>query len=421
MERKLNLIPLSSSLNESVSFDLDKRESVRLLRSIYKTNIVNPGNIDDCNKDAQLTALFIASGGSEEEFVKIVDKLPEPVVIISDSFHNSLAASIEISSWLNSKGILHRHINLPSEPTESFTEEIDQELEQFEKIQKGFRALSNLTIGLIGGESPWLISSHVNREYLQKRYSVGFKDIPVEDLIERFKLEETNDSDSVRLIESLIRNREDFIAEDSIRDAVKMYNAINYLCLKHNLDAFTIKCFDLLKPCTATACLALSIMNDNGIIAGCEGDIPSLWSMIIAKVICDAPSFMANPSSIDRVDMSIDFAHCTTPLSIGKSYKLTTHYESGIGIGVAAKVNLGKFTLFKCGGENLDKFYLFEGEVIQNTSVKERCRTQIKFKFKHKEDLDRYLESYLGNHSILIAGKQKKVLRKYISLINPNC
>lgn len=418
MERKLNLIPLSSSLNENVSFDLDKRESVRLLRSIYKTNIVNPLNLDKIKDEAHLTALFIASGGSEEQFLKIAHLLPEPVIVISDSFHNSLAASVEISSWLNSKGLMHHHFNLPDDPSEKFMEDLDEELGIFERIQTGLKTISRYRIGLIGGESPWLISSAVNKERIQNRFGAVFHEISVNDLIEAYQNETYNDSDSLQLINSLESHKEEFISCSSIEDAVKMYNAINHICLKENLDAFTIKCFDLLKPCSTTACLALSLMNDNGIVAGCEGDIPSLWSMIISKVICDSTYFMANPSSVDRVDYSIDFAHCTAPLTIGKSYKLTTHYESKSGIGIASKVNLGKYTLFKCGGEDLNKFYLYEGEVIQNTSVVERCRTQVKFVFKHKEDLNEYLESYLGNHSVLIPGKHKKVLKRFITLIS---
>ncbi len=115
---------------------------------------------------------------------------------------------------------------------------------------------------------------------------------------------------------------------------------------------------------------------------------------------------------------SIDFAHCTAPLSIGDSYSLTTHYESKIGVGLAINVNLGKFSLFKCSGESLDKFYLFKGDVVQNTAVKERCRTQVKFIFKEKEDIDHYLESYLGNHAILIPGRHIEILTSFIKLIN---
>jgi L-fucose isomerase-like protein len=417
MERRLNLITLYSSLNDQESLDLDNRESMKFIHSVFNTKIINPEDISKSIRENDFTVVFIASGGCEEIFMKISDLLPKPVIILSDSYRNSLAASIEISSWLNNMDIMHKHINIPAEPSRRYIEDIVEELEYYEKIQKGLITISNLRIGLIGGESAWLISSKIDKKSIEKLYGVKFIDISTEDVIEQFKLEKADDADSWQLIEELVKNREIATAAEAVIDAVKMYNSLNHICIRENLDAFTIKCFDILSPCNTTACLALSLMNDNGIVAGCEGDIPSLWSMILARELCLSTSFMANPSSIERVDNSIDFAHCTAPLSLGKSYKLTTHYESKKGIGVASKVNLGKFTLFKCGGEHLDKFSLFEGEIVQNTSIVERCRTQIKFIFKSEEDLDSYLKSYLGNHSILIPGKHKKTLKRFIQLI----
>jgi L-fucose isomerase-like protein len=417
MERRLNLITLYSSLNDQESLDLDNRESMKFIRSVFDTKIINPEDISKSIQENDFTVVFVASGGCEEIFMKISDLLPKPVIILSDSYRNSLAASIEISSWLNNMSIMHKHINIPAEPSRRYIEEILEEIDNYEKIQKGLKTISNLRIGLIGGESAWLISSKIDKKSIEKLYGVQFIDISTEDVIEQFKLEKADDADSWQLIEELVKNREVATAAEAVIDAVKMYNSLNHICIRENLDAFTIKCFDILSPCNTTACLALSLMNDNGIVAGCEGDIPSLWSMILARELCLSTSFMANPSSIERVDNSIDFAHCTAPLSLGKSYKLTTHYESKKGIGVASKVNLGKFTLFKCGGEHLDKFSLFEGEVVQNTSIVERCRTQIKFIFKSEEDLDSYLKSHLGNHSILIPGKHKRTLKRFITLI----
>ena len=398
--------------------DLDNREPVKFLRSVFNTKIINPEDISKDVSDNDFTMVFIASGGCEEIFMKISHLLLKPVIILSDSYHNSLAASIEISSWLNNMKIMHKHINIPAEPSRRYIEEMIEELEYYIKIQKGLKAISNLRIGLIGGESSWLISSKIDKKSIEALYGVKFIDISTDDVIEQFKLEKADDADSWQLVEVLVKNRDLTTATEAVIDAVRMYNSLNHICIRENIDAFTIKCFDILTPCNTTACLALSLMNDNGIAAGCEGDIPSLWSMILAREICSTSSFMANPSSIERVDLSIDFAHCTAPLSIGKSYKLTSHFESKIGIGVASKVNLGKFTLFKSGGEHLDKYYIYEGEVVQNTSIVERCRTQVKFIFKSEDDLDSYLHSYLGNHSILIPGKHKKTLKRFIQLIS---
>ena len=55
--------------------------------------------------------VFVASGGTEEMFRNIYDDIPQPIVLLTDGLHNSLAASLEIQSWIKSVGgisqILH--------------------------------------------------------------------------------------------------------------------------------------------------------------------------------------------------------------------------------------------------------------------------------------------------------------------------
>lgn len=418
MEKNLNVILLSSYLNNIQPLLDSERESISLLRSLYKVNFVNAQNIDKFSLQDNFTVLFIESGGSEELFLQILDKLPKPVVIISDSYHNSLPASIEICSWLYKNRVMFKHMNIPAIPNSKFLNEITEELATLETIQCGLNRMSNYNIALIGDESLWLISSKIDRAKVHNLYGAKFIKIDTNEVVKRFKSEKADDNHSVQLIKQLSDHKESTISDYSIHEAVRLYNVLNVLCKEQSINALTVKCFDFLDTCDTTACLALALLNDSGIVSGCEGDIPALWSMIIAKEICGSTAFMANPSSIERTDKSIDFAHCTAPLSIGDSYSLTTHYESKIGVGLAINVNLGKFSLFKCSGESLDKFYLFKGDVVQNTAVKERCRTQVKFIFKEKEDIDHYLESYLGNHAILIPGRHIEILTSFIKLIN---
>lgn len=418
IEKTLNVILLSSDINKIQPLSDTSRESLNLLRSLYNVNFVNEQYIDKIAALNNFTVVFIESGGSEEKFLQILDKLPKPIVIISDSYHNSLPASIEICSWLHNNNIMFKHLNIPAIPSNKYLLEISEELTHLETIQCGLNRISKYNIALIGDESPWLIASKIDKERVQDLYGVIFIEIDTKEIVRLFNSEHAADNHSLQLIEKLSEHKEETISDYSIHEAVRLYNVLNKLCKEQSINALTVKCFDFLDTCHTTACLALSLLNDSGVVSGCEGDIPALWSMIIAKEICGSVSFMTNPSSIERTDRSVDFAHCTAPTSIGDSFSLTTHYESQIGVGIAVNVALGKFILFKCAGDALDKFYLFKGEVVQNTAVQERCRTQVKFIFKEKEELDNYLESHLGNHAILIPGKHKSILRTYIELIN---
>jgi len=412
MNTKLDILELSSFLNGKTP-GMAQRSSIELLASLFEIHFIDIKEI----KQEQCTILFIASGGSEEKFLQIESKLPKPIILVSDSYNNSLPAALEISSWLHSKGKSFSHINIPSNPSQDFVETLELQIHETAKIQKALSAISNYKIALIGGESPWLISSKTDISYISDYYGPVFFETSTESIEREFFQEHCDDDESQKLIKMLSSSsKAPCIDEKSVAEAVKLYKVLKRFTQNNNVDALTIKCFDFLDSCKTTACLALALLNDQGIVCGCEGDIPSLWSMIVAKEICGGPTFMANPSSINVQENSIDFAHCTAPLSMGEQLLLDTHYESGIGIGIASSIKPGEYTLFKNSGELLEKSYCFHGEIIQNTNIAERCRTQVKFRFHDPNDLEKFKNTFLGNHTILIPGNHKQTLEKFISI-----
>ena len=48
---------------------------------------------------------FIASGGVERTVTQYFELLPYPIHLLTDGHHNSLAASLEISAWIRTKGL----------------------------------------------------------------------------------------------------------------------------------------------------------------------------------------------------------------------------------------------------------------------------------------------------------------------------
>ena len=57
------------------------------------------------------------------------------------------------------------------------------------------------------------------------------------------------------------------------RDEVE--EALRSLVAEERLDAPTLCCFDLIGARAFSGCLVLSALNDEGVAAGCEGDLPS--------------------------------------------------------------------------------------------------------------------------------------------------
>ena len=188
---------------------------------------------------------------------------------------------------------------------------------------------------------------------------------------------------------------------EDLKKAARMYVALRKLCTRNTLNALTIKCFGIIDSCRTTACLALSLLNDEGIVSGCEGDIPALWTMMYVRFALGQSAFMANPSSTNRKECTMDFAHCTIPLSMVHGYRLPSHFESQLGIGIAGSVPSGRYRVIKITGAALDQYYETEGDIIMNTNIPQRCRTQIRFRFTSEEEFDRFFRVSKGNHIIL--------------------
>jgi hypothetical protein len=433
MKNKLHLVIFSSALHDNTSVMGSRLELFEGLRRFAELDIVYPsmlaaaasinGQIDGgthtgrtlVDSANEKTLCFIATGGTEEIFRNYAEALPRPVLLLSDGLHNSFAASFEIKSYLAQRGIASTLFNAPLDENPEFYKELEESLfgsepvpdtltpsEPLPKFPKAVvKAFEKTRIGLIGGASDWLIASGIDREAVSKTYGATFIDIPLRELEEEFAAA----SDDTPELRSVCARLERFLTDgrtpEHLREAARMYLALRKLCAAKNLNALTLKCFGLLNSCRTTACLALSLLNDEGIVSGCEGDIPALWTMLYARYAFGEPAFMANPSSSNRREWTIDFAHCTIPLTMVHGYRLPSHFESQTGIGIAGSVPSGRYRILKISGEKLDQYYEATGDIIMNTNIPQRCRTQIRFRFASEAEFDRFFRVSKGNHIIL--------------------
>jgi L-fucose isomerase-like protein len=190
-------------------------------------------------------------------------------------------------------------------------------------------------------------------------------------------------------------------------EAAKAYLTIKRICQEERLDAMTIRCFDIVKACGTTSCLALALLNDEGIVAGCEGDMQTLMSMLLVKRLCNAEAFMANPSQL--TDTTSMLAHCTIPLKMCDDITIRSHFESGIGVAIQGVLPLTDYTIFKWGGPRLDRYYVAEAQAVEMPYSNHFCRTQITLNANLKPYL---LQHSIGNHHVIIKGKHAERIRE---------
>ena len=346
--------------------------------------------------------VMIATGGVENLFKTLFTEafqkssLRKTVKMIADGRNNSLAAALEILTYLEGQGIKGRILH-------GSNDEIMKELQ-------GPSLLNGERIGLFGKPSDWLIASGVDHDYLMQHFGVETVDIDLQRLIDGIKA--VPQTEAVKVAQPLVKKALD-VKEPSCADmvaAAKAYLAIKRICTEEGLDAMTIRCFDIVKTCGTTSCLALALLNDEGIVAGCEGDMQTLMSMLLVKRLCGEEAFMANPSNL--TDETTMLAHCTIPLNLCQETVLRSHFESGIGVAIQGVLPMTDYTIFKWGGPRLDRYFVAEAKAIETPYSEHFCRTQITLNVNLRPYL---LKQSIGNHHVIIKGRHAEVIKGWIA------
>jgi L-fucose isomerase-like protein len=204
---------------------------------------------------------------------------------------------------------------------------------------------------------------------------------------------------------------------EAIRKALpganQIYDALKTIVERHQLQGLTLRCFDLLTAVRNTGCMALARLNAEGIVAGCESDIPAMLSMKIAQALIGVSGFQANPANIDPETGEMLFAHCTIPLNMVERYEFDTHFESGIGVGIRGYMKEGPVTIFKVSGD-LSRSFVAEGELLRCQAKPDLCRTQLVIRLANPKQASYFLTNPIGNHHIVLPSHQAELLNSFL-------
>ena len=345
--------------------------------------------------------LYVASGGSEGYFLEVFEQLRRRhCYILTSGESNSLAASMEILSYLNKHGgsgeILHG--------------DIDQTARQISMLFRAHGALSALRgkrLGCVGRPSDWLIASDYDADAVKEKLGLGFAQIPMEELLEEIAQCRYEENACTALF------KQQSFDPSEVEKALYVYGAFQRIVDRYSLCGVSVRCFDLLDTAHTTGCLGLSILNSLGVYGGCEGDMPTLLSMAVLGSVTGEPLFMCNPSRFDTKTGCATFAHCTVPTTMLSSFTLNTHFESGIGVAVQGTFAPGDCTLFKCAGD-LSRYFVQEGTVENAPFSDMLCRTQIKVKLK---DFSYFLTNPIQNHHVICRGRHQAEMEAFFHLL----
>jgi len=348
-----------------------------------------------------LDLIYVRTGGTEGIFKRLLPELQakseRPFYLLTSGKSNSLAASMEILSYL-------RQNNFNGEIIHGNADYISKRISLLAKVGEAHQSLKDCRLGIIGEPSDWLISSDADKDTVMRRLGISLIDITMQELLDV-------------IADTPLRESDEQASADAVKNALpvanQIYEALKTIVKRHQLQGFTIRCFDLLTAVHNTGCLALAKLNAEGIVAGCEGDVPAMLSMKIAQSLLGVSGFQANPASINPETGEMLFAHCTIPFNMVERYEFDTHFESGIGVGIRGYMKEGPVTIFKVSGD-LSRSFIEEGNLIRNQAKPDQCRTQQVIQLSHPSMVSYFLTNPIGNHHIILPGHHHDLLEEIL-------
>ena len=378
------LITVASALNKET---LEYCKTVRklLVDKFKDLNVKVKGlvlKIEDVNSlsfgNFKGLIIAVATGGTEKMILKLHDKSRLPILLIATSLSNSLAASLEVSTALKKLHAVSKILYY------DFWEQVNaDEVFSNMKLLETYSSIINARIGLVGDPSPWLVASSVNLENLRDKLRIEFVKIELEELYAEYEKARIASHD---------------------RKAIEKLLSMS-------------KKVDLVLEKGVTACLALSLLNSEGVIAGCEGDQQAVLTMLILSRISGEPCWMANPVRINKSSNELFLAHCTVPLKIVKFYKLNTHYETGLSVGIDGEISSKTAVTVARINEDVSKILLAKGVIVDSSMGYEKyCRTQVKVKIIG--DVEKLLDKSFGNHLVMVLGDHEEQLKNFAEMFD---
>jgi len=362
---------------------------------------VDPGSLGE-----PMPLLYlVATGGTEGVVMKLRETRAktapdEPVVLLAHPGNNSLPASLEVLARLQQDGERGRIIYLPGPDDFAALEQVRLAVVDIAVR----RALDTARIGLVGDPSDWLVASSPAAETVRESWGPAVVPVPMGDLTAR--LAAVTAADVAEMTDSFVQGATGVIepSETGLADVSRVYAALRSLADDLELDALTVRCFDLVLELETTGCFALAQLTDEGMIAGCEGDLVSTIGLLWARDLLGETPWMANPAQLDEATNSVLLAHCTVPRTIVESYRLRSHFESGLGVGIQGELPLGPVTLLRIGGKRMEQLWLAEGEIVHTGDAENLCRTQAEVRLD-RGHISELLRAPLGNHIVLVRGR----------------
>ncbi len=250
---------------------------------------------------ADVICVLLATWSSDELILDLLEHCDVPMIVwgLPGIHTGSLCGAQQITCVLKELDKPHRFVYREDESAL-------QDIMAYARAAALFRKLGMVRLGLVGYRAEGMTETAFDEFALKE--TIGPRVVHVDKGELRGMIGEIPDSKALKLWEDIklkvgaVRVKE----EDGLRSA-KAYFALKKIINENSLSGVTVKCaYDFM----GVVCLAFSLLGDEGIVGGCEGDVNGLAAMLMLHELTGSPVHNTDLLSVYEENHSSVYSHC---------------------------------------------------------------------------------------------------------------
>jgi len=189
----------------------------------------------------------------------------------------------------------------------------------FAKAAAAVNRLRDSTLGLIGGYGMGAVTGAVDVAQILSKFGVKVEHVDQYELVKRT---ETFPKNNVKAVYERLKERYRGLPklDEVMERSIRLYLALRDLLSERRFNLTAVKCFPELGDNYATACLAQSLLPEEGVVTSCIGDVNTAFSAYILHLLSGEPTFNPDVQQINKDEGVVKLASDgAAPLSLAAS------------------------------------------------------------------------------------------------------
>ena len=252
-------------------------------------------------KQVDVICILLATWSSDELILDLLEEWNAPVIVwgLPGIHTGSLCGALQINCVL-------KELDKPCKFVYGDEEASLREILSYSKAAALMRRLRTARLGLIGHRLEGMTETAFDE--FELKGTIGPRIIHIN--LAKFKdvIEKIPDSKAASLWEKIKKK----VGKVHVREEDGVYSAKAYFALKdiikeNSLSGVTVKCvYDFM----GRVCLAFSLLSEEGIVCGCEGDVNSLVAMLMLYELTGSPVHNTDLLAVYEEDNTSVYSHC---------------------------------------------------------------------------------------------------------------